>query len=303
VLHNTPACSASTSSPEVDRERTYLAALLALHMRGYVILKTQAPSYIEASNLSVNAPSVAPVRWLVGIGPDASLNVDVPDDQRAIHPRVATWYDSLLVNTIELQCRDTNWLRWEAQNKGLVPIGAPEIALAAAGATAGGEAADPPQQAPPSAAPVLEHPNAERMERLASERSQIPFVRSFVFAGVGAGIGVLGLSTTLYSAGLIAGGCQPDDWGEDDCTLKETGQIMLPIGLSALAVAATMLALALPRGIRGLRRFRERGRELKLLGAASLVLSTPSVPARAAGEPLAVSPSRSAWGLTLKGAF
>lgn len=287
VLHNTPGCPVSTSSPDLDRERTYLATLLALQSRGYAILRTKAPSYIEATHTSGNSPQVARVRWLIGIGPDASLTVDVPESERSMHPRVAGWYDTLLNSVRQLQCRDTNWLRWEAQNRGLVPIGAFVGSDAAGPPSSGGESAPPSTRTPN----VHVHPSAERLAELTAERSQIHFVRPLVWAGIGAGVIGAGLVYTIYGAAFMAAGCTSDFDGED-CSLRDSGKVLLPIGLSLAAVGGAMLAIGLPRGLSRMRRFRELGREIKLLRGASLSLDAPSGQSRRGG-----------WGLSFRAEF
>ncbi|MFT3921322.1 MAG: hypothetical protein QM778_02180 [Myxococcales bacterium] len=262
-LHNTAGCPVSTSSSELDRERTYLATLLALQARHYVIVKAQSPTYLEATRTSASNPAVARVRWLISVGPDASLNVDVPEEQRTMHRKVAGWYDELVAEVSSLQCRDPNWLRWEAQNRGLVPIGA-----YAGAESAGGEHAALPQgpapQSPPPGAPLQVHPHAQRLAELDAERSQIHFVRPFAWAVVGGGFGVLGVTFAAYGAAFMFTDCDEDWSGYRDCTVRNTGRVLLPLGLGFGAAAATMLAITLPRGFSRLAKFRELGREIEI---------------------------------------
>ncbi len=251
-LQNSPGCPVSTSDPQLDRERTYLASLLALQERKYAILRTQAPSAIEATYTSGNNPSVAHVHWLIGIGPDASLTVDVAEADRQMHRRVAGWYDTLLASVNQLKCRDPNWLRWEAQNRGLVPIGA-FAGVESAGAEAPMDQAG--TAAAPLPVPVQLHPGAERLRELEAERAELHFVRSLVWAGIGAGIAGLGLTYTLYGAMFLIEGCQEDGfYGDTDCTLRDVGRIMVPVGASRGALGGTMLGILLPRGLTRLKR-------------------------------------------------
>lgn len=289
VLHNTPGCPVSTSDPELDRERTYLATLLALQSRDYAVLITKAPTYIEASHAGGDSPGVAHVRWLIGIGPDASLNVDVPEDRRRMHPRVARWHDSLINEVNQLKCRDTNWLRWEAQNRGLVPMGAFAAAEPGGPGSAGGESALAPAGRSPD---VNVHPNAERLAQLELERSQIHFVRPLVWAGVGAGALGAGLVYVLYGTLYLMDGCTEDSWGEQDCVFRDMGRVFLPLGAGLAAVGGAMLAIGLPRGFSRMRKFRELGREIKLLRGASLSLTTPTGGSRPG-----------AWGLSVRAEF
>jgi hypothetical protein len=291
AIHNTPGCPVSTSQPELDRERTYLATILALQARGYAVMKAQAPSYIEATHTSGNSPGAAHVRWLISIGPDASLNVDVPPGEREMHPRVAGWYDSLLLNVSQLQCRDTNWLRWEAQNRGLVPIGAYEVGEAPAAATTGGEAGTLPPASTPAPSHVQVHPNAERLVQLEKERAEVRFVRPFAWAAAGVGVGIVGVTLAAYGAGFLVTGCEEDIYGYQDCVLRDAGRVLLPVGAALGAVAATLLVITLPRGFARLQKFRDLGREIKLLRAASLAV-TP-----------ALGPAQSAWNVSLRGSF
>ena len=71
-----PACYAPSGAPELDRERSYLAALLALEARGYAILHAEAPVQLEAEYKSSYKPEKAHAHWLIDVLPDASLHVD-----------------------------------------------------------------------------------------------------------------------------------------------------------------------------------------------------------------------------------
>ncbi len=291
TLHNTPGCRVSTHHAEVDRERTYLATLLALEARGYVVVETEAPTRIVASYVSGNAPGVARVRWVIGVGPDASLNVDVADGERELHPRVAGWYERLLEGVASLQCRDVDWLRWEAQNRGLVPIGAYRGAeLVAQEGTSGAEpGADMAAVAP--ARQVLLHPNAQRIAEIENERASLHYVRSFSFAAIGAGVAVAGIYQVLYGALFLSEPCEDQWYGEPDCSMRDAGRIMIPVGAGMLALGGTMAAISLSRGLRSLQRFRALGRELKLLRAAGLALDRTSFQ------------HGQAWHVSLKGRF
>lgn len=176
----TPGCYQRSGDPELDRERTYVAALLALNERGYAILHAEAPREIEADFASSYRPEISHTRWLITIQPDASLLVDTPPNMREVHQRSERWYGNLVGNVQRLQCRDLNWLRWEAQNRGLLPIGAAGIAMGPA-PSAGGEQA--------ITANGLINPHAQRLAELERQRADLHVSRAITWSAVGAGFG------------------------------------------------------------------------------------------------------------------
>lgn len=258
-----PACASSTSDATLDRERTYLAALLAVQERGYAILRAEPPREIVADYTSDYRPERSHSRWLLYVQPDGSLEVSTPADHRRVHARAEAWYGRLAQGVQRLSCRDLNWLRWEAQNRGLLPVGA---AVAPVAASAGGESAAP-------AGPAVAKADAARLARLEQQRSELRLARAITSSAVGAGLLVFSATLAAQGAVYALDGCEEDGTGPTlgrNCSSRETGRIFLWTSASTGLVAATVLSVALPRMIKRLRLSRELGREIKTLRRSTI---------------------------------
>lgn len=138
-------CYLSAGDPQLDRERSYYALLLALSERNYEILHAELPRQIEVAYHSDYAPQRSFVSWLIDVREDASFTVQSIPPGAEVTSKQERWFDLLAVSVRRFSCRDLNWLRWEAQNKGLLPM-----ADALDAAAAGGE-----QPATPTVPPAV----------------------------------------------------------------------------------------------------------------------------------------------------
>jgi hypothetical protein len=114
-------CSTSTGEAALDQQRAFLAMLLALEERRYVIARMTWPELIEATYLSDYHPERFHTTWLVRVLPDGALWLDHPEPQG--HERTEQWYARLLKSYGLYACRDVDWLRWQAENRGVLPVG------------------------------------------------------------------------------------------------------------------------------------------------------------------------------------
>jgi hypothetical protein len=270
AARSTPGCHASTGDPALDRERTYLATLVALNQRGYAILRAEPAREIEADFVSDYKPEVSHTRWLLRVQSDASLSVDTPPSQRHMHQRSERWYSGLIQSVRGFQCRDLNWLRWEAQNRGLIPIGAVAQAPGTAAESSGGEL---PQSS------AVGNPHAQRLTALERERAALHVGRSIALSAVGAGFGIFTISVVSQGAAYALQGCSANELGSyptHDCSTRDAGRILLWTGAATGVVAGTLLAVGLPLMLGRLRKARALGREIKILRKATLSLAADS---------------------------
>lgn len=250
----TPACLASTGDAALDRERTYLAALLALNERKYVTVHTEAPVEIEADFQSSHKPDVAHTTWVLRVQGDASLEVDTPPNKATMHGKTERWYSGLVSTHRRLHCRDVNWLRWEAQNKGLLPIGAAGL-VQPSPATSGAE------QLPRSGSA---NPHAARLAALENERASLHLSRVMIIGGVGAGLGAFGLGLIAQGGPMMLEDCREPEhtYDQPDCSSRDAGRILLWTGVASGAAALTLLSVALPLGIKKLRKSKALSKEI-----------------------------------------
>jgi hypothetical protein len=254
------SCTAALGAP-LDQERTYLAALLALSSRKYAVLHSEAPHSIEAESRSDYHPEIYTTRWVMRVRPDGSLEVDAPDNQRATHDRTESWYQRLSMSIQQLQCRDLNWLRWEAQNRGLLAIGAgvadaPELG-------AGGEAHGEPLPFPAEERAARQG----RLDSLRSQRSDLHLWRSVAWGGLGVGLVAAGAgvgSSALNARALCEG--EPGACSDVPRALAYTA-----LGLAV--AGGVVLAVSVPITLRKGHRYRALSREMKPLKDPRLSLS------------------------------
>jgi hypothetical protein len=285
-----PACLVATGDVQSDRERSYLAALLALETRGYVLLHAESPAQIEAEYGSASDSDTTRVRWLVDAQPDGSLRVDsipagVPPSKKA-----ASWYQKLEQSVRTLQCRDLNWLRWEAQNRGLMPMigmaGAAEVAAPTAGGERPAGAVAPtdsaqsgqstlaasaalaaPQPSLPSAQTVARRQELERQRRELRLTLPIALMATGLVAVAGAagmgGAGLMLATETCATSDPLPQGAFGINGGS--CSQHLLGRNLM-IGAGAMAaVGIVFLALGIPRLVTGLNRQRQLNREIRAL--------------------------------------
>jgi hypothetical protein len=290
-------CGNSLGDPVLDRERTYLAALLALSSRQYAIVHSESPSWIEAESRSDYHPEVFHTRWVLHVLDNGRLEVDSPENAREMHDKTDLWYAKLSQSVALLACRDLNWLRWEAQNRGLLAVGAGLVSTPTSEGSAGGElsAANTGSVATPAQAPValagLPPSPGERaarqheLDRLRLERSDLHLFRTVAFAAVGAGM--LAASIGLGAQALNQYfSCHHDG---SDCVSRPFARGLGYSAAGSAAVGGVFLSVSLPMLFAKLPRYRALSHEMKALRDPSLSLG--------------VSNDRTAWGLTLRGSF
>ena len=112
TARSTAPCPSALGSAAADQERAYLSALLALNDLHYQVVQHEASSHIEA--VAQNGHYDFETTWVINVREDGSLSIDQPETQRETHVRPFETY----------RCRDVDWLRWTAESRGLVPVGA-----------------------------------------------------------------------------------------------------------------------------------------------------------------------------------
>lgn len=174
IPRTVPACARSTGAAELDRERSYYALLLALSEARYVVVHAEAPRQIEAEYYTTYRPGSAYLRWLIDVGHDGTLSVQsLPPERRA--PRnQQRLFERLRDDTRRMQCHELSWLRWEAQNRGLVPMLADSSAGPPGAAPSTSQFATLPQPLPPGAA-AAPHPTDPWLlvQSLKQQREQV----------------------------------------------------------------------------------------------------------------------------------
>jgi hypothetical protein len=252
-----PACAARTGVPELDRERSYLATLLALDARQYAIVHAVSGREIEATYSPNYPPSQPSARWVLSVLDDARVVLDVPSTAGPISEREEQWAERLAFSITQNQCRELDWLRWEAQNRGLIAVGAGPVASGPPPLVAGGEQPGP-------AAASLASPRAAQVAALRQERAKIRIAPPAAAAAVGVGFTAAGVSLLAQGLIYLADGCDEDgDWS--DCSSRDTGRILAPIGGGLLGAGLISLSVGLPIMLRRLRRARELSRQIKAL--------------------------------------
>lgn len=118
-----PTCVRSTGSLELDRQRAFLAALLALDSKRYVILENEFPNRLVGHFVSSYQPDIHATRWEVQVLKNGKLQVDALPPYDQTHDRVEDWYRRLTTEIQRYQCREIEWLSWYAESHGLLPIG------------------------------------------------------------------------------------------------------------------------------------------------------------------------------------
>jgi hypothetical protein len=225
-----PACYKPSGVAEVDRERSYYALLLALSESRYVVLNADPPRQIVAEYYTSYTPGKAYARWRIDSDKGGMLRVQsIPPEHR--HPGTQEkLFGRLSDNTRRMQCRELAWLRWEAQNRGLVPlVEVREPSLAPAPA----QFATLPQAVPDAAAPDPLDP-VLLTRSLRGERDKIRFAPSI--AVIGAGV----TAATLVVPFVLGYIWQSDAYCENHT--KADGSCKPPLHTTALLVAGSLMA-------------------------------------------------------------
>ena len=128
-----PACTLGSSTPELNQQRAFLASLLALEERGYTVLHMEWPLQLEAHFISNHRPDTYQTRWVVDVAPGGELSIRAPQGWDEPHDKTENWYQRLRKTITQYHCRELEWLRWQAENKGLLPIGMGMEAVPGAG--------------------------------------------------------------------------------------------------------------------------------------------------------------------------
>jgi hypothetical protein len=267
-----PACYAPIGVPALERERSYYAALIALSERKYVIVHAEAPRQIEVEYRSNYRPDQANVHWRVDIADDAAIRVqNIPAGvsvSRKALGRQKQWFEMLSTSARRYSCRDVNWLRWEAQNRGLVPMAGG--ALAEQGERNSG--GDVPA---PAASPARVDPGAQldraRVIELERQRNEISLVGPIATAATGLGV-LAGAIALAQLAMFDCGSAYSSDEGEGCKSPKFRRNLGIGAGAMGLA-AAGLIATGVTLLVRRLRATKEINRELRALSAPALVLN------------------------------
>jgi hypothetical protein len=273
-------CQAGAALGALERERSYHALLLALSERKYTVLRSDPPRALEAEYHSNYKPDEAFTRWLIEVAEDGSLRVQSIPAKTRVRRKQEFWFARLEESTRRLQCRDLNWLRWEAQNRGLTPLASGQM-LSELPASAGAEApisatplasdagqtaqAPPPTSpAPPALGPPPFSPEAAaRTAALRRERGNIRLAGpiALLATGISLGAGAVALGQLVIRESIV--GCD-----DEESTTCFSGRQLRNMGIGAgalgvgmagcVAAGATLLA-------RRLRRIRAIGGELRRL--------------------------------------
>lgn len=265
----------------LTRERSYHALLLALNERKYTILGSDPPRQVEAEYHSSYKPDEAFTRWLIDIAEDGSLHVQSIPAETRVRRKQEHWFARLEASVRRVQCRDPNWLRWEAQNRGLVPL-ANGLLLSEQPLAAGAEtpssgtpgAAAPPTSPPAPSAPLPAFgpaaPPPEVAARAAALRHERGNIRlsgpiALLATGVALGGGAAGLAQLPIRQAIT--GCDRDvETCFSDRQLRN-----MSIGAGAMGVAmVACVAAGATLLVRRLGRMRAIGRELRLLEQPAL---------------------------------
>jgi hypothetical protein len=252
-------CKERTGVPELDRERAYLASLLALDSRRYAVVRHVQGRELEATYASDYPASQPHWRCVLSVLDDASVVLDVPSTTHDVSKREAQWADKLVFSIEQYQCRELDWLRWEAQNRGLMGVGA-DAPAPPIGATSGAALS--------ASVPLPAEANrAAQIAALREERAKLHIARPAAASGVGLGVFVFG--TSLLAQGLVyrAQGCaEPEFAGDEpDCTSRDAGKVLAPIGGAAMGAGGIMLAIAVPFLVRRLHEARALNQRIKAL--------------------------------------
>lgn len=143
-----PTCAMPSGTAETDRQRAFLAALIALEERGYTVVRMRWPKTLEAHYYSAYKPEIYQTRWVINVLPNAHLEFSAPSPWHRTHSKTDQWFERLYHTIQRYQCRDPEWLRWRAEERGLLPIGlgvepSQAVALADGGVDAGSESFTP----------------------------------------------------------------------------------------------------------------------------------------------------------------
>ena len=122
AVRETAPCPESLHAPRANQERAYLAALLALSDRHYDVVHREAPRSIEA--VARNRHYEFETTWVITIRTDGTVLVDQPENARETHEFTDNWHTKRVRSLESYRCRDLDWLRWNAESRGLVPVGA-----------------------------------------------------------------------------------------------------------------------------------------------------------------------------------
>jgi hypothetical protein len=244
-----PGCAQPLSDLQLERERGYLAALLALNARGYAIWRAELPQIVAEVG-----PFKARSHFEVRVREDGQLELDAPGalaDRRTVNR-----YEKLRQTTATFRCRELEWLRWEAQNRGLAPVGS--------GAIVEGVPASPGKE-------MLVPRGADheaRLLQLYDQRARLHLGRKITLATVSAGVVGTGVTILFESLFMSASGCEDDDsygYTTRDCSSKEAAKILAIVGGGLTALGGMMLGGAVPWLVQTMRRHHDLGRQIRAL--------------------------------------
>jgi hypothetical protein len=256
--HTLPGCHGSLGQPQLDQERTYLAAMLALSARHYAILHAEAPFLIEAESRTNYHPELFTTRWVMNVRPDGVLDIDAPSNDRDTHAKTQEWYRRLRNLIEQYQCRELAWLRAEATSAGLIAASA-----APAPSSAGGETSVP------VAATVTPEERAARqrvLDELHTQRRDVRLWRSVVWSA----IGVVSINAGLATA-LRSNDASPSCADDPACASLHRN-MTLSAGVGLMAAGGVVLAVSLPITLKRADRYRAINKELRLLQNPTLSL-------------------------------
>lgn len=287
-------CLEPLKPESLELERARVAAMLALDAQGYAILAATKDT-IEAQFYRSEA---ARVHWILRIGPQASISAEISPEQQHVHRKTGFWYERLAHRLATYRCRELEWLRWEAQNRGLLAV-APALAADATGpqtadgseraeavgtGEGGGGAGETTGHAPDaSAAPTAEnlHERGEMLIELNRRRSELHLGRAVAWGAAGVVITASGLS--LMVQGLLYRAQPCDEYDNpalvaEDCGTRDAGRALAIAGGALQVLGGTVIAVSFPRLFSRMRRYKALGREIKALKSVEIASGARSTP-------------------------
>lgn len=268
-----PACPRSSGHPSLDRERAYVASLMALDTRGYAIVYAEPPQ-VEAQ-LTGRA-----VGWTLRAEPGGAIVIDLGAGAGEPSRKSYTWLGKLEQTVAQYRCRELEWLRWEAQNRGLLPLVAAEEPAAATPSelTVPGAPEDPPPLPPRETFEQVSAARRERIRALEERRAELHLGRAIAGAGVAVGLAVVGYSIMISALTLTNDSCVAAWDGTTGC---DHGKLPLRLAMSGLGIhlaGGALMAVTFPRLFSRLSQHRRLGRQIRDERQVELSLGSPGAP-------------------------
>lgn len=179
-------------------------------------------------------------RWRVRVSDAAELDVDAPSGgETAVNRK---YFGELQQSVAQVRCRPLEELRAEAQDR-----------------TSGGDDVQ------------------ARLIALHAQRDQKRLAGPITVTAIGGGIAVVGLALITDALIWRADGCDVDEYGYNDCSLRD---IAKPVGITGavmVGVGAAVVGVSLPWMFRTIKQRSALNREIRTLSTGQLSLGPTSV--------------------------